>query len=408
MDRNWTPLSPTKRHSQIDKLSEALDGASHSHSRHANQSQLDPKLDPFAIGRLPSAVIQRILDHVPVTDLPKCALAGRALARFVADERLWARRLKALQWKDIDGLPLAYSPDLSSAPDRNDRSQPSQKTSPLSPIKEAKQPLASNDDDFGDFEQATIEDDPFGGFVSSPNAVSSGQSFSAAPVFSYSAESSLPVPSAEPHSSYQTFKRIAVTLAPFISSLVAEPSPTSSLIFSHASTSSLRSQARLVRNIARFISPGVLGFLPSHENKFESSSTKDAELVVQGERHILFQNLLASVRESADYLEGVLLSAFEGADARRSDAVKAGQRGMDVAKSVERSEEAMQDHAHQVWDLAQAVQLNAPERSSLVDVLTDSNFLSLNGTGSAAAVSFLEKRDVLFHKVPHDPESNIR
>ncbi|SPO28014.1 related to RCY1 - F-box protein involved in recycling plasma membrane proteins [Ustilago trichophora] len=440
METTWTPLVPTTKPSTSSGLASVINGrqsgsgeATAPVAAAASSSVNDVSLDPFSIGTFPSTVIQRILSFVPVSDLRSCALAARSLARFVADERLWAQKLSALQYKQIPGHHIRYNPDLStlsttaSRSVQNDTQLPSRNnsfsSSKVQPITtattnnnntNASPVFDSNDDEFGDFEAATItspDDESFGGFVSSKPS-QSGQSFSSAPVFSYRAESKLPVPSTEPDSAYQTFKRIAVTLKPFVQSLLFETSPSTSLVFTDPSLSSLSSQAHMICNIARFTGPLVLGSFAKPENPTQSASqaadaSSDPFDQDQWRLHM-------SIREAADYLEGVLLSAFEGADARRADALRAGQRGMDVSKAVERAEADMHEHATLVWNLAVSTAESSTSSSATNSALgmlpegENTNFLSLlDHPGSAAALSFLEKRDTLFKTTLHRPEANF-
>lgn len=431
MDSNWAPLVPTTKTSSAASsgLNSVINtrhniSATEHNAAQTNSNVNNVSLDPFAIGSLPSTVVQRILSFVPVSDLPSCALAARSLARFVADDRLWAQKLASLQYKQIPGRHLRYNPDLStvaSSRSAKDQAQPPNRKNSTgsNSNKPSNTPSSttfdSNDDDFGDFEAATItspDDESFGGFVSSkPNQ--SGQSFSSAPVFSYRAESKLPVPSTEPDSAYQTFKRIAVSLKPFVQSLLFETSPTTSLVFTDPSLSSLASQAYMICNVARFTGPHVLGSFakPILSAASDSGGAPDAPSDASEQDQ---WRLRMSIREAADYLEGVLLSAFEGADARRADALRAGERGMDVAKSVERAESDMHEHATLIWNLAIST---ADESASSTNLLfggtipaegENTHFLAtLDHPGSAAALSFLEKRDGLFKSTTHRPEANF-
>ncbi|TKY89075.1 hypothetical protein EX895_001606 [Sporisorium graminicola] len=416
METTWAPLVPTTKGS--GRISTSADAAAPaSTSNHVN----DVSLDPFSIGTLPSTVVQRILSHVAVADLPNCALAARPLARFVADERLWAQKLACLQYKQVPGWPLRYNPDLSTVPSARagagkDDSPPSRKNSLSSNAgkRSATQPtssghdhFSSHDDDFGDFEAATItspDDESFGGFVSSKPS-QSGQSFSSAPVFSYRAESKLPMPSTDTDSAYQTFKRIAASLKPFVQSLLFETSPTTSLIFTDPSLASLSSQAYMICNVARFTGPLVLGSFA----RASSTAQDDAADAFDQDQW----RLRMSIREAADYLEGVLLSAFEGADARRTDALRAGQRGMDVSKAVERAEADMHEHATLIWNLAASTaepstQSGIAFGGSIAAEAETTNYMALlDHPGSAAALSFLEKQDALFKSTTHRPEANF-
>lgn len=429
METTWAPLVPTTKGSggRITTSADAPTApAAAATSHHVN----DVSLDPFSIGSLPSTVVQRILSFVPVADLPNCALAARSLARFVADERLWAQKLAFLQYRQVPGRHLRYNPDLSTVPaasaskddlrhnrksstsSASDRPSASNNTTTRTtttansnaPFKD------SNDDDFGDFEAASItspDDESFGGFVSLKPS-QSGQSFSTAPVFSYRAESRLPMPSTEPDSAYQTFKRIAVSLKPYVQSLLFETSPTTSLVFTDPSLSSLSSQAMMICNVARFTGPSVLGSFarggskaPTHQGDSEDAFDQDR------------WRLRMSISQAADYLEGVLLSAFEGADARRSDALRAGERGMDVSKAVERAETDMHEHAALIWNLAistapPSAHANHAFGTSIAADGETANFLALlDRPGHAAALSFLEKRDLLFKSTTHRPEANF-
>ncbi|SPO28865.1 related to RCY1 - F-box protein involved in recycling plasma membrane proteins [Ustilago trichophora] len=439
METTWAPLIPTTKGSTSSGLASVINGrqsvsgegtaAAAASSSNVN----DVSLDPFSIGLLPSTVIQRILRFVPVSDLPSCALAARSLARFVADERLWAQKLTFLQYSQVPGCHIRYNPDLSTVPTvasrsvQNDPQVPNRRNSSSSSKAQrntaanntnASSAFDSNDDEFGDFEAATItspDDESFGGFVSSKPS-QSGQSFSSAPVFSYCAESKLPVPSTEPDSAYQTFKRIAVTLKPFVQSLLFETSPTTSLVFTDPSLSSLSSQAYMICNVARFTGPLVLGSFakPAKPAHPMSSASQAADASSDPFDQVQWR-LRMSIREAADYLEGVLLSAFEGADARRADALRAGQRGMDVSKAVERAEADMHEHATLIWDLAVSTAESSASFSgnfalggSILLEGENTNFLSLlDHPGSAAALSFLEKRDTLFRSTSHRPEANF-
>ncbi len=435
MDTTWAPLVPTSKGAAAPSLASALGGrpsGSADSAAAASSNVNDVSLDPFSIGSLPSKVVQRILSFVPVSDLPSCALAARSLARFVADERLWAQKLSYLQYKQVPGHSIRYNPDLStvsSTRTAKDATQPpsrknstgSSKTKSQStenkPTASSSTAFESNDDDFGDFEAATItspDDESFGGFISSKPS-HSGQSFSSAPVFSYRAESKLPVPSTETDSAYQTFKRIATSLKPYVQSLLFETSPTASLVFTDQSLSSLSSQAYMVCNVARFTGPLVLGSFAKPPTA-KPLTSEDPEALAQAYDQDQWR-LRMSIREAADYLEGVLLSAFEGADARRADALRAGERGMDVTKAVERAESDMHEHATLIWNLAIST---AEPSSGAASVGTShfglpippdgetTNFLApLDHPGSAAALSFLEKRDALFKKTAHQPEANF-
>ena len=339
----------------------------------------------------------------------------------------WAQKLACLQYKQVPGRVLRYNPDLSTVPSARSKAtkedtHPDRKSSVSSSGDRAStgkttggrhDQFSSNDDDFGDFEAATVtspdDDESFGGFMSSSSKPSqSGQSFSSTPVFSYRAESKLPLPSMDPDSAYQTFKRIAISLKPFVQSLLFETSPTTSLVFTDPALSSLSSQAYMVCNVARFTGPLVLGSFA----RPKITAFPALDQATDGYDHDQWR-LRMSIREAADYLEGVLLSAFEGADARRADALRAGERGMDVSKAVERAEADMHEYASLIWNLAASTtepstQAGLAAGGSIPVDADTGNFLAvLDHPGSAAALSFLEKQDALFKNNAHRPESNF-
>ncbi|SNX86324.1 related to RCY1 - F-box protein involved in recycling plasma membrane proteins [Melanopsichium pennsylvanicum] len=431
MDNIWAPLVPTTKDSTSIGLATVTNGRDNSSERARAACKInDVSLDPFSVGSLPSAVVQRILSFVPVSDLPSCALSARSVARFVADERLWAHKLECLQYKQIPERRIRYSPDLSTVAASNrktkhDAQPSSRKDSASASVDLSKvSPCGTNgsmasvdtiddDDDFGDFEGGSITgsvgDSSFGGFGSSKTS-QNGQNFSSTPVFSYHAESKLPIPSTDTDSAYQTFKRIAIALKPFIQSLLFETSSTTSLIFTDSSLSSLSSQAYMVCNLARFTGPGVLGyFAKPHRVESTTSTALDASSEAYDQDQ---WRLRASIREAADYLEGMLLAAFEGADARRTDALRAGQRGMDVSKAVERAESDMHEHATLIWDLAVS-SIDPSARGTFgsqtqVDSGEVTDFTALlDRPGSAAALSHLEKHDAHFKSISHLPDANF-
>ncbi|PWN50612.1 hypothetical protein IE53DRAFT_343779 [Violaceomyces palustris] len=391
MDKSWAPLAPNKpslAHPNLAKSAEA---------------------DKGDIAGLPYSTILRILDHVPVPDLVNCALAGRRLAEAVADDSLWSDRLRRLSWTDVVGLPFRYS---------------ATHLDPESSVKKAaftdaeKPEIQAADDEFGDFEGPNAE--AFEGITSfgtlsqvttsttrtmhaSSGTLGSAQGWpKPATIFSYGAERSSIHPSREADSSYQIFKQISVLLKPFILSLLKESSPTSSLVFSHSSLDSLSSQAALLGNIARFIGPSVQGVSVSesvagqgvHDPSDDAGPLPDSTIA----------HLRSRVREAADYLEGVLLAAFEGADARRCDAIRAGKRGIDVQQSIERSEQAMKEQAWLVWQLAEALAMSH-EKEAASSLAVDRSS-SARG-GAAAALLFLERREIFYQAPKHDCNRNL-
>ncbi|WWC91812.1 uncharacterized protein L201_006759 [Kwoniella dendrophila CBS 6074] len=167
MDK-WAPIAPSKP-----------GGRSNSHNLSTRfASVLKPsKLSARGsissgplIGRWPENVVLRIIEFLPIPDLPNVARSNRALSRLVRDERGWEVRCK---W-------LGLLPDNTS-------------TSPEKPKKELQKPIqtpkkssfsipsksrVSIDDDFGDFSTQNndvFEDVDFGDFEGAkPNGAGGG------------------------------------------------------------------------------------------------------------------------------------------------------------------------------------------------------------------------------------------
>lgn len=375
-------------------------------------SSLSSNAERDHVGELPVSVVLRVLEHVAVPELASCALAARPLARLVADERLWKAKLDALDWHEVEGLVVSGAPS-KPLHDGQQRALHAE-----SSVTAGKGTGAGADDDFGDFEESGpgvhVADESFGDFTTAETPGASGpgrptgsaggnllefcdeqdrvgelRDFSrislnkgnsrasvppggivagkdtrgnarptSVPLFSYRAEAALPSAPA----SAKLFRTYSTALAPFISSLRTSAAPTSSLIFSKLPN--LSAQATLLGNLARFVSPRVKG-------------VRD------------WPEVGGKTREAADYLEGVLISAFEGADARRAEA------GPGEQPKIARAESDMRAHAYMLHDLASA--------------WTDATNVAPGEApgGAACAQVFLERRAIFYGGLGHDPLKNV-
>ncbi|KDN53498.1 hypothetical protein K437DRAFT_241668 [Tilletiaria anomala UBC 951] len=445
--------------------------------------------DAYPVGRLPSNVAHRILSFVTLPTLVSCAAASRNFCRVAADESVWKERQEALDWHHVDGLrdPLEISEaQAEEAREQHANVQAEQEAAYTEgvniPQNEAKSsglktPLyacvqvASSDDDFGDFTAAVgnaAGNDSFSEFLpantpsramgksfgggsgsSLANRFSSvsiaGQNghiqtlahppgsarlvpsftpltpnpnskFSSQPktapanraVFSFNAESQLP--QFLESRSYRMFRARVKQMRPYIVSFLSNTSPTHSLLFTEA-VMGLTSQPALLGNILRFVSAPCLGTsLP------------------------IADKLWPKLTDAASYLHGILLPAFEGAEARRADAVRAGKlSGAEHTKrAVERAEKDMKQHAGAIWQLGQALEAGNPGEQFLdlearldgsAPHSAEGNMFVISGSppragiGSrstplenisiSAAQVFLEKRDIFEGRMNYNPSDNF-
>ena len=428
--------------------------------------------DAFPVGRIPSSVSIKILQYTPLPVLVNCALASRNFARVVADESIWRWRLEALDWHEVDGLHDPPELDEIRSEEAQDRQAKAQtekaaenltkgSSAPVGKTGAGPQRQAS-DDDFGDFTGGKNNDDAgndsFGAFSSAP-AIKPGASMagrggslangfasisianghqppqqrnSLAPsftpltpsrpsiqrpgpgpagakaLFSFQAEAKLPSPSRlRP---YRALRARTQQMQRYIDSFLSSTSPIGSLLFTEA-TMGLTSQPALLGNIARFISCPCMGVSISKADQ-----------------------LWPKVLEAASYLHGILLPAFEGAEARRADAVRAGRiSGAEHTKrAVERAERDMKQHAGAIWQLGQALGRGNPhalitamaeplagDDSRDVFVIDESEGMNGNGRRAdssaeaaenlaiSAAQAFLEKRDIFEGGAQFDPQDNF-
>jgi recyclin-1 len=405
MDK-WAPLAPTPRFTLAaarssagqyaraslslpglegdDEAPGAGGGSSSSSSTRRRRDTAEP-----LVGRLPVSVVRRILAHLPLADLPSCALAARALARVVAAEETWRPRLEALDWVTAPGsAPPALPNDAAEmAPrylGRRRLRSPAEEAALLKAPTSATPATATSaaEDDFGDFKTSAaspVDDDAFGDFTSAPPARVPGGSLAAglasvarpaagraSPVksraatalFSYAAEVSLPL-AAKASPSFVTLRALVASLRAPLRSLPASGSLGAEL--------PLAAQGALVANCLRYFSADVGG----------GSRRPSASLAT----------LLPLVQGVAREVAAASLSAFKSSMARREDALRAASHGADTARATRRAEDGMRSSADVAWEVGKALG---------------------DGKGaSGSAKAFLKSRKVLGLARKHDATANV-
>lgn len=96
---NWAPLAPSKpggpSKSPAARFTSVL--------KPTKPSALGSTSSGPLIGRWPESILLRIVESLPVPDLPNVARSSRALSRIVRDERGWEARCRILEIKSEDG-----------------------------------------------------------------------------------------------------------------------------------------------------------------------------------------------------------------------------------------------------------------------------------------------------------------
>ena len=222
------------------------------------------------IGRLPSDLHLLVVANLTIPDIPAYARCCKATAAFIRDDSTWGKRWKTLL---VDGDPVLQKilDDLEQK--ANERANLSRATAP---------PTISVDDDFGDFADANVLSQPpaeeMGDFVGAFSHVSLSGAFSRSP------------PTTAKDSYKAKFVRSFNLLRPLARMLSSPPHLVLSELFAHL-PSSLYQQAKLLRLLARFLSPRVQPF-----RKWES--------------------LYVSLRSAMDRYDSTLLAAFDMADGK--------------------------------------------------------------------------------------------
>ncbi|WVQ84674.1 hypothetical protein IAT38_006829 [Cryptococcus sp. DSM 104549] len=332
MDK-WTPLAPSKPGGP---------SSAHATSTHALSSRFASVLKPSklsarsvatgpSIGRWPEQVVLRIIEFLPIPDLPNVARASRACARLVKDERGW-------EWRC---MLLSLAPDSAAVSPRKDQ-QPKKVPTPKKPSfsNHGRGNSVSLDDDFGDFSAQgndVFEDVDFGDFEGAkpngglkppgsafPSSIPSAPKeqslldfddmplpsrptgsgarstgfFALTPSTPH--KSSGPFPSQPPGPFYCAYKAHHLSLLPLCRHLRSSPSPSStlSLLFPPSPTTALppplSHQSAVLLSLLLFLSPKIQ---PLHDWGF------------------LRQALLAA----ADRFDSTCLVAFEVADGRKDE-----------------------------------------------------------------------------------------
>ncbi|PWN34336.1 uncharacterized protein FA14DRAFT_123487 [Meira miltonrushii] len=408
----WQPLAPTKRASGMYARANA--GPS---SSSKGPSQFNGPSDPFPpVGPFPRSVAIRILSFLSLSEQKNCALAGRALARAVADESNWSRRLDALDWCRVDGLSIQFEKGNDTiheereigrrkkgkrkeedAVNETDKGGKQNNTIDTNSIDTSSVSFADSqdDDDFGDFAGPNTNKDGFGDFnfdklQIAGGSLASGMASNAGSIFSYSSETTLPLSSASP--SFQKLRAYAKALRPFIKSLAdLSGPPTNSLIFT--CDLGLTAQTALLSNLLRYISTSVGG------GSSQTSKRKSISLAGYDEQF----SITTRGQEAAHRLLQNLLSSFEGTLARRIDAIRASSHGADTSRAVRRAEDDMLSHASGVWELGNARLALALSDGEDFEAQLEDQF----GRMQAAKV-FLDKCEILTDPViKHDPLANV-
>lgn len=472
----WQPLAPTKRASGMyaranagpSKGQSQLNGLRSYDSANSTTSTgqslkeerraaiLRGPSDPFPpVGPFPRSVAIRILSFLSLSEQKSCALAGRALARAVADESNWSRRLDALDWCRVDGLSIPFEKGNESIHEereigRRKKGKRKEEDTVNETQKGGKQNNAKDiesndtlnhsfadsqddDDDFGDFAGPNSNKDGFGEFNLDKLQIAGGSlasgmasvamgggrphafSLTGNPSFKplsptkpnrgnqslatpqskgsiFSYSSETTLPLSSASPSFQRLRAYAKALKPFIKSLAdLSGPPTNSLIFT--CDLGLTAQTALLSNLLRFISTSVGG------GNSQTSKRKSVTLAGYEEQF----NITTRGQEAAHRLLQNLLSSFEGTLARRSDAIRASSHGADTSRAVRRAEDDMLSHASGVWELGNARLALALSDGEDFEAQLEDQF----GRMQAAKV-FLDKCDILTdNAIKHDPLANV-
>lgn len=472
----WQPLAPTKRASGMyaranpgpSKGAGQLNGLRSFDSTTTSTEQslkeerraaiLSGPSDPFPpVGEFPRSVAIRILSFLSLAEQKNCALAGRALARAVADESNWSRRLEALDWCRVDGIPVSderANDVISQEREIGRRKKGKQKEDGAmnemhmeekknsvdginsNSNEAAIRPFKDNqddDDDFGDFSGPSTNKDGFGDFNFDKLQIAGGSLASGMASVAMGggrphAFSSSGNPSIKPLSPTKLNKGGSSLVPPQRNGSIFSYSNETTLPLCSASPSFLRlrayakilkpfiksladlsgpptnsliftcdlgltAQTALLSNLLRFISTSVGGG--------SSQTSKRKSVALAGyEEHL---NITTRGQEAAHRLLQNLLSSFEGTLARRSDAIRASSHGADTSRAVRRAEDDMLSHASGVWELGNARLALALSDGEDFEAQLEDQF----GRMQAAKI-FLDRCGILTDDViKHDPLANV-
>ncbi|KAK4689590.1 recyclin-1, partial [Tremellales sp. Uapishka_1] len=317
MDK-WAPIAPSKpggpsgssvfsstRFASVLKPSKPLTGTAYS---------VGPR-----IGRWPESILLRVVQFLPIPDLPNVARANRAFSRIVRDEQGWEARCRILGVQPDDVAP------------RSDGTHKSLHTPKKPSVSVSiRSPAVQQDDDFGDFSQQpndVFEDVDFGDFEGHKSNGIPG-AYNLKPVEKSLLDFDIPLPSrpgtnarssgffaltpapaksnggytsrSTPGPFYLAYKKHHTDLLPLCMHLRSSPSPSStlSLLFPPSPTTSLppslTAQSALLLSLLLFLSSKLQ---PLHDWGF------------------LRQALLLA----ADRFDSSCLVAFEVADSKKDE-----------------------------------------------------------------------------------------
>ncbi|WWC64489.1 uncharacterized protein I303_107099 [Kwoniella dejecticola CBS 10117] len=294
MDK-WAPIAPSKpggpsnQHNLSSRFASVLKPSKPSARGSISSGPL--------VGRWPENVVLRIIDFLPVPDLPHVARSNRALARLVKDERGWEVRCK---WLGLVADTSIASPKKETP--TNPLQTPKKPSFSVPPSHKSRQ-LSTNDDDFGDFSSQAnggvgnndvFEDVDFGDFEGakpnggslnskkennlldfddlplpsnantakgqqktgffalSPNPTPTKPKFSSQP-FGYPSSAANDPPGVW----YKTYQKYHLSMIPYCEILRSSPSPSStlSLLFPSNRPLSLPDQSNLLLSLILFLSP---------------------------------------------------------------------------------------------------------------------------------------------------------
>lgn len=273
-----------------------------------------------AIGTVPPAVVLRILDYVPLTSLPHVEQASKALQARVRDERLWKKRWDRLAWRPIEGMPDALldgpAPPLP-APRAQPKPPPTQRPSTVVDL-------------LGDLDEAPTQARPYA----------------------------------------DRMQRAYRVLRPFFASIVAVPSTTSSLLFTHPHVRTLDGQCALMHNLARMASRLIHGV--------------PADMVDDIVR--------AKLASAAGYLDMELRTAFLAQVA-------------ELAQGRDGAEAGMRRYAHLAWGLRELGTLLGIE--SRGPPAPRAAAMHARG-GSGVAAAYVAECPLFHEPVPHNPKKCIQ
>jgi recyclin-1 len=239
-----------------------------------SKSRAAPTASP-RIGRLPADLHLLVLAHTPVPDVSAYARACRALSALARDERVWARRLGALDAAAVDELEAR----AAAASGAGAKAKPPE--------------LAVDADDFGDFAEVDA------GGLAAPGAGAADELGEfvggLSPIVAVARPMPLVAAPAAPSSRTQ-YMRAHALLRPLAAALSAPPHAVLSALFppNAPAPPTLSQQSATLRLLAGWLSPAVQPLRA-------------------------WAALAAALRAALDRFDAGLLAAFDAADGRADE-----------------------------------------------------------------------------------------